>query len=295
MEINTNRLSPKNDYLFKKLFTTKGNEDILCDFISAIIGREVISATVQMEKMLRQEKEHNKYGMLDIEVTLKDGSKIDVEMQRWDEVNHIKRTVFYAGKLLSEQLQVGEAYDELKPVEIIYITDFNFLKSEHYKTSTVIVDELNRRDVIINELRFHYIELPKFRKSNPDMREKLNQWLAFIDDQNKEWMNMAKEFNESISKAMDEFDRLVAKEAEKYTEAGKERFLRDMASIKYNTFHKGLNEGIQKGMEQGKEETSNNYIVNMLKNGLDISLISEITGVDKEKIIEIKENIEKTL
>ena len=129
LEINTNRLSPKNDYLFKKLFTSKGNEDILCDFISAIIGRKVVHATIQMEKMLHQEHENNKYGRLDIEVTLVDGSKIDVEMQRCDEVNHIKRTVYYADKLLSEQLQIGEAYDNLKPVEIIYITDFNFLRS----------------------------------------------------------------------------------------------------------------------------------------------------------------------
>ena len=147
------------------------------------------------------------------------------------------------------------------------------------------------------------------------MREKLNQWLAFIDDQNKEWMNMAKDFNESISKAMDEFDRLVAKEAEKYTEAGKERFLRDMASIKYNTFHKGLNEGMQKGIEQGieqgiqqgikqgieqgieqgKEETANGYIANMLEKGLDISLICQITGASKDKIIQIKEKTQKTL
>ncbi len=327
LNINTSGLSPKNDYLFKKLFTSKGNEDILCDFISAIIGREVVSAKVQMEKMLQREEEANKYGMLDIEVTLRDGSKIDVEMQRWDEVNHIKRTVYYAGKLISEQLQRGEAYDELKPVEIVYITDFNFLKGEHYKTSTVIVDELNRREVIINELRFHYIELPKFRKSNPDMREKLNQWLAFIDDQNKEWMNMAKDFNESISKAMDEFDRLVAKEAEKYTEAGKERFLMDMASVKYNTFNKGLNEGIQQGIqqgieqgrqqgiqqgieqgvkqgikqgveqgvEQGEQEAIKKHIVNMLRRNMDIDIISDITGASKEKILEIKEKLDKTI
>ena len=307
MDINTNGLSPKNDYLFKKLFTSKENEDILCDFISAIIGREVVAATVQMEKMLERERENGKYGMLDIEVTLKDGSKIDIEMQRWDEVNHIKRTVYYAGKLISEQLQKGDAYDKLKPVEIIYITDFNFLKGDHYKTSTVIVDELDRRDVIIKEIKFHYIELPKFRKSNPDMRDKLNQWLAFIDDQNKEWMNMAKDFNESILKAMDEFDRLVAKEAEKYTEEGKERFLKDMASVKYNTFNKGLNEGIQKGMEQGLEQgiqqgiekgtevTIKNHVFNMLKKGLGISIISDITGLTEKEILSIKENLSKTI
>lgn len=320
MEINTNRLSPKNDYLFKKLFTSKGNEDILCDFISAIIGRKVVHATIQMEKMLQQERENNKYGRLDIEITLNDGTRIDVEMQRCDDVNHIKRSVFYGGKLLSEQLQVGEAYDNLKPVEIIYIADFNFLKSKHYKTSTVIVDEIDRNEIIVEDLRFHYIELPKFRKSNPDMREKLNQWLAFIDDQNEEWMSMAKDFNKSVSKAMDEFDRLVAIEAEKYTEEGKERFLMDMASIKYNTFHKGLNEGIQKGIkqgiekgikqgieqgieqgikqgieqgiEQGEEQATKKHISSMLKKGLDIALISELTGVGQEKILKIKEKLD---
>lgn len=308
MEINTKDLSPKNDYLFKKLFASKGNEDILCDFISAIIGREVVHATIQMEKTLQQDYQYNKYGRLDIEVTLKDGVKIDIEMQRSDDVNHIKRTSFYGAKMLSEQLQLGEAYDNLKPVEIIYITDFNFLKGKRYKTSTLTVDEIDRDEVIMNELRFHYIELPKFRESNPDMSNKLNQWLAFIDDQNKEWMSMAKDFNKSVSKAMDEFDRLVAKEAEKYTEEGRERFLMDMASIKYNTFNKGLNEGIQKGIEQGiqqgveqgvekgieqgEEQATRKHIISMLKKGLDIGLVSEITGVSQEKIQEIKENLD---
>jgi len=33
----------------------------------------------------------------------------------------------------------------------------------------------------------------------------------------------------------------------------------------------------------------------MLKKGVDVSLISEITGADKEKILQIKQKIEKTL
>ena len=110
---------------------------------------------------------------------------------------------------------------------------------------------------------------------------------------------MAKDFNESISKAMDEFDRLVAKEAEKYTEAGKERFLMDMASVKYNTFNKGLKEGIEQGIEQGVEQGEQNatrkHIINMLQNNMKIDLISQITGASKEKIIEIKEKMNKTV
>ena len=29
------------------------------------------------------------------------------------------------------------------------------------------------------------MELPKFRRAYPDMNEKINQWLAFIDDYDK--------------------------------------------------------------------------------------------------------------
>lgn len=58
-------------------------------------------------------------------------------------------------------------------------------------------------------MKWYFIELPKFRKQNPDMNEKINQWLAFIDDDNKELVNMAENKNETLKKARIEMNYLT--------------------------------------------------------------------------------------
>ncbi|MFQ9264871.1 MAG: PD-(D/E)XK nuclease family transposase [Clostridia bacterium] len=41
------------------------------------------------------------------------------------------------------------------------------------------------------------------------MNEKINQWLAFIDDNNKELVNMAENKNETLKKAREEMNYLT--------------------------------------------------------------------------------------
>ena len=63
-------------------------------------------------------------------------------------------------------------------------------------------------------------------------------------------------------------------------------------SIRDEATKKGLKEGLEKGLEQGLErgtEQSKNEIArNMLKKGLDIFLISEVTGLSNEQINNLK-------
>ena len=47
-------------------------------------------------------------------------------------------------------------------------------------------------------------------------------------------------------------------------------------------------EGIRKGLEQGTEQSKNEIAKNMLKKGLDISLISGVTGLSNEQINKLK-------
>lgn len=49
-------------------------------------------------------------------------------------------------------------------------------------------------------------------------------------------------------------------------------------------YNKGIEEGIQKGIQQ----YSNNLITNMFKNGLDVDLISKISGKGKDELLEFK-------
>jgi len=49
----------------------------------------------------------------------------------------------------------------------------------------------------------------------------------------------------------------------------------------------GIEQGIERGIEQGIEKKTLDVIKNCLKNGLNISMISNITGLSESKVEEI--------
>ena len=59
---------------------------------------------------------------------------------------------------------------------------------------------------------------------------------------------------------------------------------RDIFNIKNTYFEKGIKAGIEKGIEKGKIEDA----IKMLKKGFEISVISEITGLTKKEINELR-------
>lgn len=66
---------------------------------------------------------------------------------------------------------------------MINILDYELIKEyEDYVSDTVIVLNKHREYEMLKGIKWYFIELPKFRKKNPDMNDTLNQWLAFIDD-----------------------------------------------------------------------------------------------------------------
>ena len=72
---------------------------------------------------------------------------------------------------------------------------------EEYISETEIVLKEHRDYEMLKNMKWYFIELPKFRNSQVDMNDKLNQWLAFIDDYKGERAKMAEEKNDVIKKA----------------------------------------------------------------------------------------------
>ena len=52
--------------------------------------------------------------------------------------------------------------------------------------------------------------------------------------------------------------------------------------------YKERQEGVKKGMQKGRQEERRDVILSMLQKNLDISLISEVTGQPKAKILKLK-------
>ena len=100
-------LTLKNDYLFKRLLGTEENKHILKDFLSATLRLppEKLEGLELLDKELKKDHAEDRTGILDIQVRLKDGTLIDIEIQRsWNRL-FPKRAFAYLSKMYCSSLQ----------------------------------------------------------------------------------------------------------------------------------------------------------------------------------------------
>ena len=148
---------------------------------------------------------------------------------------------------------------------------------EEYISETEIVLKEHRDYEMLKNMKWYFIELPKFRNSRVDMDDKLNQWLAFIDDYKGERAKMAEEKNDVIKKAKVEMNYLTGEEAERRLQ-----WLREKWEMDYNS-----------DMGQARREGREEIIKKMLKANMSIEQISELTEIKREEIEKIMKKTEK--
>lgn len=172
----------KNDIIFKTFFSRKGNEEFLIDFLKALLKVEIKQIEIREEVNLEQLAQNEKGGRLDLQAKLDNGVIVNIELQMKNTNNMENRTLMYGAKTIAREVKRGTGYKDIKQVIMINILDYEMLGFDEYVSESVIVLEKHRQYEIINGIKWYFIELPKFRKMNANMNEKLNQWLAFIDD-----------------------------------------------------------------------------------------------------------------
>ena len=286
MENNLELLPLTDDYIFKRVFAYKGNESVLKDFLEALLKIEIKRIKITNPEIIPYEK-GEKRGLLDIKAEINDGTMIDVEMQMKNERNTEERATEYMGKMISEQLQVGEDYQNLKKSIVIFITNYNFLKRNSYhsvgrmKFDKTIEDEYvnmgyDKEDEVASKyIEVHYIELPKFKKKELSKFTKLDQWMC-IFTQNKEGIMLAEKENKEIKRAINTLDFLSKdpKERERHN---------SIVMAEYNRLVSEHN-----FFEDGKKEGKIEIAKKMLKEKVPIEMIEKFTELSKEEIEKIK-------
>ena len=272
----------KNDIIFQTFFARKGNEEFLIDFLNALLKTNIKSIEIREEVNLERLSREEKGGRLDLQATLEDGTIVSIEMQLKNEYNFEERTTLYAGKVISRETERGTDYEDIKQIIMINILGFNMLDVEDYISETAIVLDKHRDYEVLTGIKWYFIELPKFRKQNPDMNEKINQWLAFIDDNNKELIDMAEDKNETLKKARIEMNYLTGDAEVRRLAELREKWEMDRVSA----INHATRVGMEKGMEKGIIKTAQNLI----KMGMPIEQIAKATGLSEEEIEKIKKS-----
>ena len=303
MENNLELLPLTDDYIFKRVFAYKGNESVLKDFLEALLKIEIRGIKITNPEIIPYEK-GEKRGLLDIKAEINDGTMIDVELQMKNEKNTEERATEYMGKMISEQLQVGDSYQKLKKSIVIFITNYNFLNRNSYhsvgrmKFDKTLKDEyvdmgFKIEDEIASKyIEVHYIELPKFKKKELSRFTKLDQWMC-IFTQNKEGIMLAEKENKEIKRAINTLDFLSKdpKERERHNSIVMAEYNRLVSE--QNFFEDGRKEGKMERkngteLSSGAKEKTIEIAKKMFKEKLPIEMIEKLTGLLKEEIEKLK-------
>jgi predicted transposase/invertase (TIGR01784 family) len=270
-----NTYTLKDDVAFKVFFGKPGNEKFLKSFLEALLNVKINKIEIMQEASLKQLNLKYKNGRLDIKATINNSEIVNIEMQVGNNHNMNKRTLYYGSRLVSEQLASGDVYEDIKPVILINILNFNFLDVLEYHTETVLVAKEHRDYEIIKDIKYHFIELPKFRKQKPELNNELDCWLALIDCESEELIAMAEKKSPIIKEAKEKYEEILSegilKEIKEYEETSR----LELASYGYRV----------------KKENSKAIAIELLKKGMDVDFIHQTTKLSIDEIKDLQKQL----
>lgn len=282
-------INPLTDFGFKKLFGTEPNKDLLIDFLNEIIrDRKIKDLTYSSNEHLGQLKIDRK-AVFDIYCIGENDERFIVEMQKAKQNWFKDRSVFYASFPIQEQAQKGDWNYKLDAVYSIGVLDFVF---DEHKQNGDILHFIELKDqkceVFYEKLKFIYIELPKFKKSQHELKTHFDKWLyVFTHLQNLQ--TRPKALQERVFKKLFEAAEIATfseHDRKEYEQSLK--IYRDLKNVVDTARGEGRLEGRMEGRMEGKHEgrmEEKNEIARKLKNsGVAIELIVQTTGLSKEVI-----------
>ena len=102
-------------------------------------------------------------------------------MQRGEQQFFKDRSVFYSTFPIREQARRGEWDYELKAVYVVGILNFSFDPSDtgYFHHEVKLVD-LYTKKVFYDKLTFVYLEMPKFNKTEDELKTMFDKWLFVL-------------------------------------------------------------------------------------------------------------------
>ena len=269
-------LSPKVDFVFKKIFGSEENKSVLISFLNATLKpkKEIVSVDLKNTDI---EKEYlkDKFSRLDVKATTSNKETINIEIQLKNEYDMIQRSLYYWSKIYEEQIQEGDSYSNLNRTVCINILNYNYLKNDRFH-NIYRLKEIETNEELTDIEEIHFIEIPKLRHLDlKDEADMLEVWVEFLRDPESEVIRNIEMSNEEVRKAKDKLYKLSQSKKDRELYFLREKSIRDEISALYDAE--------QKGMEKVKKDTilklySKSITINQISDMLDIP-IDEIENI----------------
>ena len=281
MDTNSNFVSLTDDTLFKEIFGREKNAFILEHFLELYFhlkpGELKGKLKYQMECTLEKGKYRDKNCRGDNLVVF-DHLLIDLEMYSNFDKDDLSKTIFYTSRIYGTQLDMGAEYSKAKPLISINIVDqvknqnliFNGLESKYgfcYQTHP-----------LGSQITIVFIRLDILRKIAYNVCE--NDFITFMrmigakDEEERKRYAKKGEFFMSVERVIERF--MNDEEAN------------EMFSLENKIKETGKSIGRAEGRVEGAKTRNNEIAQNMLREKLDTSIISKVTGLSEQEICSLQ-------
>ncbi len=279
------------DFGFKKIFGSEENKDILLDFLNTLLAdkRTIIDLQYLNTERLGNNILERK-AVFDLYCENDKGEKFIVELQRAKQEFFKERSIFYASRAIEEQSEMGKWDYNWQAVYTIAIMDFEFSGMGHTNVkSDVILYDLENQMKFTDKLRFIYLEMPKFNKTEAELESNYDKWLYLlknISDLDEVPAKLQKVLFEKVFNIA-EVSNYTPKDRKQYEESLKE--YRDY----YNTIATAEKEAREEGREEGREEEKVGVAEKAIIEGFDDQVIQKLTGLSIEQIDALRQKLRK--
>ena len=251
-------MKPKIDFAFKEIMT---DEKARIGFLSAVLKLkpEDIKETHILNPYLGKVHEEDKLGILDVHILMNNNTEIDTEIQLSEMRIWANRSLFYASKMYTDQIEQGQKYDVLKKCVSISILDFELFKDQEEFYSSFHIREDQRNFLFTDKMEFHVIELPKLPKERKEESSDVELWAKFINSEREEEFDMLAKQNPYIESAYKKL-QVISQDKEKRMEyEAREKAIRDYNQCMYEAEQRGIEIGEQRGIEAGIKNMAEVY------------------------------------
>ena len=305
-ECNINLLT---DFGFKRFFGTEPYKKNLIHFLNAVLPPYI--GSVRDITYLPTEQlglnDSNKRLVFDVLCSSQNDDHIIVEMQKASQEFFKNRIIAYSSRHISEALEIGDRRYNFPTVLTIVLADFEIpeLKSSDKFTQHIMLKD-DENKVFSEKMSFLLIDLTKFAAEMDfgQLADEEQKWCFVIKNmwrlkdsdipveetifrelyenckisklntmEKQEYEKSVLEY-EDVKDALD-YHRRLAK-----TEGFNDGFEKGLEK----GIESGIEKGIEKGIKKGQKEAKRQMVANMLKHGMTITDIAEITDLTEDEV-----------
>lgn len=273
------------DWAIKSLLRQKANFGVLEGFLTVFLN-EPIKIVDILESEGNQQQANDKFNRVDIKAKNSKGEIIIVEIQNTSELYYLERVLYGVAKAITEHINLGNTYKEVKKVYSISILYFDLGKGSDYiyvgqnnfvglHTQDHLIISTKEKDTIVrkspSEIFPTYI-LVRVNEFNKIAKSPLEEWVEYLK-------------NGVISPDTQAPGLQEAREKLKYySMSDAERYAYDEHINAIMIQNDVLGNARLESMEEGRTKEKNDIARKMLANGLSIEQIALITGLTEQEI-----------